>query len=64
MINAGAQWLRERTRDFRGRAEEAADENTRARLLSAAAIYEREADVIESEERPRQLLTARVVSAA
>jgi hypothetical protein len=64
MINAGAQWLRERTRDFRGRAEEAADENTRARLLSAAAIYEREADVIESKEGPRQPLTARVVSAA
>jgi hypothetical protein len=64
MMNAGAQWLRERTRDFRDRAEQVSDENTRARLLSAAAIYEREADLIESKKGPRQVLTARVVIAA
>jgi hypothetical protein len=64
MVNAGAQWLRERTRDFRDRAEQAVDENTRARLLSAAAIYEREADSIESKKAPRQALVARIVCAA
>jgi hypothetical protein len=64
MVNAGAQWLRERTREFRDRAEQASDENTRARLLSAAVIYEREADLIESKRGPRQVLTARVVIAA
>ena len=64
MINAGAQWLRERTRDFRDRAEQAVDENTRARLLSAAAIYEREADSIENRKEPRQILAARIVRAA
>jgi hypothetical protein len=64
MVNAGAQWLRGRTRDFRDRAEQVMDENTRARLLSAAAIYEREADLIESKNGPRQLLTARVISDA
>ena len=64
MINAGAQWLRERTRDFRDRAEQTVDENTRARLLSAAVIYEREADSIESRKGPRQVLTARIIRAA
>jgi phenylpropionate dioxygenase-like ring-hydroxylating dioxygenase large terminal subunit len=53
-----------RTRDFRDRAEQVSDENTRARLLSAAAIYERESDLIESKKGPRQVLTARVVIAA
>jgi hypothetical protein len=50
-MNVGAQWLRERTREFRDRAEQAADENTRARLLSAANIYERQADLIEAKDR-------------
>jgi hypothetical protein len=61
MMNAGAQWLRERTRDFRDRAERVFDENTRARLLSAAVIYEREADLIEAQKGPRNVLAARLV---
>jgi hypothetical protein len=52
MMNAGAQWLRERTRDFRDRAEQIADEEIRTRLLRAAIIYEREADLIEEAQRP------------
>jgi hypothetical protein len=50
-MNIGAQWLRERTREFRDRAEQVADENTRSRLLSAASIYERQADEIEAKDR-------------
>jgi hypothetical protein len=61
MMNAGARWLRERTRDFRDRAEQVFDENTRARLLSAAVIYEREADLIEAKKGPRNVLAARIV---
>jgi hypothetical protein len=61
MIHAGAQWLRERTRDFRDRAELAFNEHTRARLLGAAIIYEREADLIEAKDGPRCVLTARIV---
>jgi hypothetical protein len=33
----------------------------RARLLSAAVIYEREADLIEAKDGPRRVLTARIV---
>jgi hypothetical protein len=61
MLNAGAQWLRERTRDFRDRAEQVTDENTRARLLRAAVIYEREADLIEAKAGPVDALAARLV---
>jgi hypothetical protein len=53
MTNVGAEWLRERTRSFRDRAEQAFDEEIRARLLRAAVIYEREADLIETKDRPR-----------
>jgi hypothetical protein len=62
MMNAGAQWLRGRTRHFRDRAEQVVDESTRARLLRAAVIYEREADLIDAKDGPRHVLTARVVS--
>ena len=48
MMDAGVQWLRDRTREFRDRAEQVNDENTRARLLRAAIIYEDEAEMIES----------------
>jgi hypothetical protein len=41
----------ERAREFRDRAKQVADESTRARLLSAANIYEREADLIEAKDR-------------
>jgi hypothetical protein len=50
-MHVGTRWLRDRTREFRDRAEQVADENTRARLLSAAIIYEREADLIEAKDR-------------
>jgi hypothetical protein len=46
-------WLRERVRQFRKRAERATDENLRARLLHAAAIYEREAEAWETREAQR-----------
>lgn len=55
MIHAGARWLRERTRDFRDRAEEMLDEEIRLRLLRAAVIYEREADLIETRRAPERL---------
>jgi hypothetical protein len=50
MMDVGAQWLRERTREFRDRAEQVVDENARVRLLNAAAIYERQADLIETKD--------------
>jgi hypothetical protein len=63
MMNAGAQWLRERTRDFRDRAEQIADEEIRTRLLRAAIIYEREADLIETRYRPHSLPATRFICA-
>jgi hypothetical protein len=60
-MNAGAQWLRERTRDFRDRAEQAVDEEIRTRLLRAAVIYDHEADLIEAQKGPRNVLAGRIV---
>jgi hypothetical protein len=51
MTHAGSQWLRDRVRDFRDRAEAAENENTRARLLSAAVIYADQAESIETIDR-------------
>jgi hypothetical protein len=51
MMNAGAQWLRERSQQFRDRAEQVANERTKASLLNAAVIYERSADLIEAKDR-------------
>jgi hypothetical protein len=62
MINAGSQWLRERTCAFRDRAEQVEDEEIRTRLLSAAVIYDREADLIDTKGQPRRASTTRVVS--
>jgi hypothetical protein len=62
MTNAGTEWLRERSRKFRDRAEQIEDENTRARLLSAAIIYEREAGLIETKVGPHNVLTARIIT--
>jgi hypothetical protein len=56
MTNAGSQWLRDRVRDFRDRAEAVEDENTRARLLSAAMVYEDQAVSIETAEGPHEAL--------
>jgi len=45
------EWLRERVKEFRDRAEQATDENIRLRLLQAAAIYEDQADRLEKAPR-------------
>lgn len=60
MTNAGARWLRNRVQDFRDRAEQVGDENTRARLLKAAFVYENEAEQIEAIDGPRNLLVAQI----
>jgi hypothetical protein len=60
MTNAGSQWLRDRVRNFRDRAEAAEDENARARLLRAAVIYEDQAESIETTDRSCEALVARI----
>lgn len=49
-IIENVEWPRERVRQLRERAEQATDENLRARFLHAAAIYEREANIWEMAE--------------
>jgi hypothetical protein len=55
MISENVEWLRERVRQFRERAEQATDENLRARLLHAAVFYEREANMWETTKAQRVL---------
>jgi hypothetical protein len=53
MMSENVEWLRGRVRQFRERAEQANDENLKARLLQAAMIYEREAEASEAREAQR-----------
>jgi hypothetical protein len=53
-MGVSAQWLRDRAREFRERAEQANDDNTKVRLLQAAAAYEQQAGaevMVQSEAR-------------
>jgi hypothetical protein len=42
-MDVSTKWLRDRARRFRERAEQANDDNTKVRLLQAAAAYEQQA---------------------
>ena len=58
MMSENIEWLRERVRQFRERAEQATDENLRARLLQAAMIYEREGGGVGGAGSAASVLTA------